>query len=357
MIPKKLVILLMAVLFITQIYSWLPQGWKNAKTPYQEYGVYLDEIQEAFARKMFDEFSLIPQGGSGKMHEKVEVIGMGFTARRRATIEEARALILLVMDRFVQEINAHEKIQPFLEIKPITYKRINIQISFEGPNGHYADGSVKRVFNIDGKGGAAENRNRLFYFARDPFRDSNYDLFEESYEEALKHARASPDVNPYAHQTSVLEFNTDQMFSSFVKKMRQKYQLESLSIGGKINPTIEEIGAKFILVKRTTQEEARVFLLAVVDQLIQTINTNDSLRNDLAEYPFPTDRLKIGISFTKKNHYSYRDGSMESVTLENNEVTYYQKPLANASSWPFETPVFAKESYQEALKIVGLGAI
>ena len=353
MILKKVMILLTAVLFITQIYSWVAHEWKKAKTPYLEYGMYLEEIREIFGKKMFDEFSLIPQGGSDQMHEKVEVIGMGFTARRRATIEEARALQLIVMNLFVKEINAHEKIQPFLEIKPITYKRINIQISFEGPNGNYADGSVKRVYNIDGKAGAFENRNHLFYYTNDPFTNNNISLLNESYEEALKRAKASPDVNPYAHQTSVLEFNTDQMFSSFVKKMKQKYQLESLSIGGKINPTIEEIGAKFTLIKRTTQEEARAILLTVIDQLIQTINTNDQLRDYLVEFPFPTDRLKIGISFTKKNYCSYRDGSMESVTLDNNELTYYQKPLTTALAGPWDTPIFAKESYQEALKIAG----
>lgn len=342
----------MAVLFFTQLYSWFPHGLKKSHSPYEEYGSYLEEIRETFGRKMFEEFSLIPQGGSGKMHEKVEVIGMGFTAHRRATIEEARALQLILMNRFVQEVNRHEKIQPFLEINPITYKRICIEISYTGRNGIYSDGSVERTYNVDDTAGAVENRNRLFYFANDPFTNKSYDLFEESYEEAIKLANTL-NFNPYAHETSVLEFNIDQMFSSFVQKMRQKHHLEKLSIGGKINPNIEEIGARFTLVKKTTQEEARAVLLTVVDKLLQTINTDDHLRNYLVEYPFPLDRLKIGINFTKKNYHSYWDGSsMESVTLVENEITYYQNPSADALWGPLATPIFAKESYQEALKIV-----
>ncbi|MBA2369625.1 MAG: hypothetical protein H0V82_11460 [Candidatus Protochlamydia sp.] len=347
---NKLVVIFVAVLFSMQLISLLPREVKKSNSPYQKYGIYLEEIRETFGKKMFDEFSLIPQGGSGQMHEKIEVIGMKFSARRRATIEEARILHLLVMDRFVKEINAHEKIQPFLEVSPITYKRIHIEISYKGPNGSYSDGGVEYVFNVHGKAVAIENRNHFFYFTNDPFTNKSIDLFEESIEEAFKRAEASTDVNPHTHRSTYQEAIIDQIFTSFIKKMEKKHGLEYVSIGGKINPSIEGIGAKFVLVKRTTKEEARALLLAVVEQLLQMINSNESLNNNLVEYPFPSNRLKIRISFTKKNYYSYSDGSMESVALENNEVTYYQELPPNAQMGPINTPIFAKEGYQEALR-------
>ncbi len=66
----------------------------------------------------------------------------------------------------------------------------------------------------------------------------------------------------------------------------------------------------------------------------------------LPEYPFPSSRLQIRINFRQKNHYSYSDGSMESVTLDGDVITYFQEPPPNTDPFPFEVPVFAKESYQ-----------
>lgn len=61
-------------------------------------------------------------------------------------MEEAQALQLLAMDRLLRVLNAHEKIQPFLEVIPLTYERAEICIRFRGPLGPYADGSILNLY-------------------------------------------------------------------------------------------------------------------------------------------------------------------------------------------------------------------
>ncbi len=316
---------------------------------YNEYIQYVNEIRQSFAQEMIRELKLVPAGHSGRMHEKVEELGMEFNANRRATVEEARALQLFAMEKLAQAINTHEKIQPFLEERPFTFKRISIAISFGGPNGRYSDGSVGRIYNIPDFA-VMENRNHLFYYVADPFKNDTIHLFKEPYEKAVKLAKASTLQNPYFHQTSPMEEAFDQTLSSFADEMINKYNLECWSIGGKLSDHVEEIGAYFVILRRATQEQARGLELFVTEKLLNVINQN--LSPYLREHPFSSHQVKLKICFRKRNYFSYSDGSIESVALEGDEITYFQELPPGLGSYPIEVPVFAKESYQEGMKMV-----
>jgi len=279
------------------------------------------------------------------MHGKIEDIGMQFTAYRRATVEEARALHLLVMNKLVEAINAHEKIQPFLAQNPFTYKRVSVDISFKGPYGPYSEGNIEHIFNVTDLAGAVENRSKLFYYAHDPFKGKSIELFNESLEDAVKLAQASPIQNLAVHQTTPLEEAVDEVLPIYLSDMRKEHRFECCSMGGKLTDHVEEIGARFTVVQRATQEQARKLVVLATDRLLEAINRDEKLRPFLAEYPFPASRVKMRISFVKKNYYSYSDGSVESAVLEDNEISYLKLPLEE------ESPYFAKESYQEASEL------
>ncbi|MCE2984036.1 MAG: hypothetical protein LW832_10800, partial [Parachlamydia sp.] len=201
----------------------------NAKS---EYLPYIDEIYLTFAKEMKKKFKLIPSGYGGIRKRKVEMLSMNFTTKRRATIQEARGLQLLIMDQFLKAINAHEKLKPFLDEQPFTHRRIKLCVDFEGPNGSYCDESVSTIFNVHGIASNTENRNRIFYVGVDPYKNDLFDLHNESYAEALEILKNSPDLDPFVHVTTPLEIATDQIFNSFVKEMREKHQLRCHSIGG-----------------------------------------------------------------------------------------------------------------------------
>ena len=132
--------------------------------------------------------------------------------------------------------------------------------------------------------------------------------------------------------------------------MLKKYRLKCWSIGEQLTDHVEGIGAYLVLTQRATQEEARNLELFVSERLIHLVNEN--LKPYLKEVPFSSHQVKLRISFKQKRGFSYSDGSMESVALENNEITYFQELPPGLGSYPLETPVFAKESYLEAMKIV-----
>ena len=180
-----------------------------------QYLDYVNEVCRSFANDMHNEFHLSWHGDRSRMHEKVEQLGMKLHTFRRATIEEARALQLLVMDKFVKLINSHEKIQPFLEESPITFKRVSIEITFEGPNGSYADESVTYISSVSDLAGAIENRNHLFYYSIDPFTEKHINHFTESIEDALKLVSPSQIEMAYFHKTSPIEKAFDRTISLF----------------------------------------------------------------------------------------------------------------------------------------------
>ncbi len=322
--------------------------WEADKAARAEYRVYVEEVKRTIAEQLLKELRLVYFGDSGSMQGKVEEIGMQFKTYRRATVDEARALHLFVMNKIVEAINAHEKIQPFLAERPFTYKRVSVAIAFEGPYGRYSDGTVGRTSNVTDLAGAVENRNRIFYDSVDPFTGDHPDLFDESHEEAVKLALASPIQNLAVHQTTPLEEAVDEVLPIYLYDMKKEHRFECYSMGGKMTDRVEEIGANFTVVQRATQEQARKLMVLATDRLLEAVNTDEKLRPFLAEYPFPASRVKMRISFVKKNYYSYSDGSVESAVLKDSEISYLKLHLKEE---PPLDPHYFKESYQEATQL------
>lgn len=81
-----------------------------------------------------------------------------------------------------------------------------------------------------------------------------------------------------------------------------------------------------------------------------------ALRPYLVDYPFPASRLKMHIQFCDSKYSLYRDGSMHSLDLEDNEFKYYQEfrfhEKEPVECWWNEMSLLAQESYPKASKIV-----
>lgn len=336
--------------------EWLKES-RAIDAAYAIYSPYVSQITRSLAEEMKSELGLICQGDSGMMHGEVEVVGIKFAASRRATLEEARALQLFVMERLVQKINAHEKIQPFLQERPFTYKRVDIFISFSGKQGEQSDGTVQYVFNVPDMTSIIRNKNRIFYRANDPFTDQPTEVWDEHYEEAVQAAKEAAIPYPFTHKTTEKEAAVDRLFAAFTRNMNLRRNLKYSCIGGNMIDGIEDVGAKFNVVGRTYQQNARKLGVYVAEELLAAINNDPALRPYLKEYPFPASRLRLRINFTDRRYNSYLDDGLESITLENNEMTYYHyihvpQEWGPKEEWPKRTLVFAKEPYPEALKII-----
>ena len=323
----------------------------------ESYQEYVREIECTFARKMAKELDLHWAGTAGRMHEKVEELGLKFAARRRATIKEARALELYVIDQFVQAINAHEKIQPYLAVSPFTYKRVSIQITFnDKSNRHYSDGSVCYMLSVS-ELAHTEWKNHITYDSKDPFRNALVDLLEEPYEEAVK-LNAKETIDLSIHQENAYEEEMDLLFDSFTKEMENQYALEPWAIGGDLTDGIKTIGATFKLHQPISFEQARWLLVAVTEKLQKKINNNEKLRPYLDKYPFPLNSISIALHFEKNRFYSYPDDRIASAKLKDSIIQYVKKvfpPLEENEDPSFRLPKTIElepEPYEEAIKIL-----
>lgn len=321
---------------------------------YEQYIGLVGEIMNAFGDQMERELNLHRVGHGGVMHKTIEEIYMKFIAYRRATIEEARALQLYAMNRLLTIINSNEKIQPYLLESPFTYKRVAISICFEGTNGPNSDGSVEHLFNVS-EDAMEENRNKIFYLSSDPFTEKSQEILSEHYEEAVKREKASALEFPFSHKPTDLEIALDKSLNPFTNLMKA-HRLTCWGIGGKKDNRVEDIRAKYSTILYASKENARNTAVFVAEKLLEYINGNKELKPFLKEDPFPSSLIKLRIEFTDSRHFPYYDGSVQTVVLEDNTLTYYHQikvpDEGPEEHWDTPVVVLAKESYPEALKIV-----
>jgi hypothetical protein len=144
------------------------------------YTQYVAEVTSTFLKEIYKEYGFRSGGSGGSMPYDVEEIEVSFDSNQSATVEQARELEIKLTERFVQIINGHEKIRPFLREYPFPSSRVRVDISFTIPSKTKLpiDNSVLLVFQA---------KNRIFYRAINP--DNQYVLkpiMDEPYEEALK---------------------------------------------------------------------------------------------------------------------------------------------------------------------------
>lgn len=327
-----------------------------AESNYSDYEDYVVEIEAEFAKQM-EEWNLFCKGTGGSMSNKIKIISLDLVAHHPSTIEEARALIVLATEKLRQCINAHNKIRPYLREYPFPHGRIELSIGFHYPlNYPRAEGSVSRVFHV-GSLATTSSRNHLIYRAYDPFQERFVDLYEEPYQEALKIVMASGLKEPPVHQMTELEVASDELLVAYAGKMAEN-GLRVVSMGGKMQNGLEEMGLTLIVYYPATQEIARELIVFATESLLKMMNESEKLRPHLKEYPFPSSLVKMCIDFRDKRHINYFDGiAMKNVILNKNEVSYIQELTVideetNKLS-SMDIVLFGKEPYEEALKKIG----
>ncbi len=148
---------------------------EDTSTPYIKYA---KEIINPFIEDCEKKYQLDCIGTGGKFSQNVAEIEISFIAYRKGSIEEARTLEVTMVEKILGQINAHEKIRPFLNNYPFKPKNIDISIAFhKEDNSRYTDKSVSFIFL---------SHDKLFYSSEDPKTGKLVDIMEEPYEEALK---------------------------------------------------------------------------------------------------------------------------------------------------------------------------
>ena len=354
------------ILFSLMIYSY-PGFCEDAEIPIheeptnKEYKNYLNEFHRAFGKQMEKEFGL--KWIEGGFIHNFSSDDIEFYAHRLATLEEARALELLVLNRLAEEIRADAKLLSYLDMFSLSPESMGASIAFVNLNNwEYNDGSIDKVyFNYTKR----DNKRYLRYTSTDPFSDysaENDEAFDtnrkESFEDAVKINTTTFNLNPSIHNEKEFENELNKILISFEEEMEEKHGLFFRSSGwmvaGNSTPNISEIRTKCIYRYPVDCRDARALMLLATEKLLAALNSSEILRPHLKDNPFPASRVKIRMLFRKNNYFigntPYYDGSMESAVLNENIITYYHHIPNTKDSDLHDRVIYARESYHEAQK-------
>lgn len=128
--------------------------------------------------------------GGGMAGGTVNVIGLGLATIQHPSVEEARLIYVPLVEDFLHRLNSNEVIRPYLQNYPATIKNFELEITFKVNKIQKAVGSntVAFMFPMHGK---------IFYSKIDSNTNRLADLYEETYEEALRIVREQhPELLP-----------------------------------------------------------------------------------------------------------------------------------------------------------------
>ena len=330
-----------------------------------QYKNHIKEFQRAFGKQIETEFDL--KWAEGSFLHNFSSDEPEFCAYRRATLEEARALVLAVIFKLSEAVQADPIMLSYLNKSSLTPDFLGVDISFVySHNWNYDDGSIDSVYSYYSKGDINDVKKlHLRYNSTDPFSDISdfenivYTDIKESFEEAVKLNAENSPKNLAIHNPKEFENELNKILTSFKKEMKEKHNLFFQSIGwmlaGNSTSDISEIRTKCTYRYSVDCQEARALMLLTTEKLLAALNNSEMLKPYLKDYPFSANGVKLRMLFRKEKYFvgdvPYYDGSMESTVLSDDTITYYYHiPNARDSSM-HDRVIYAKESYREAKKI------
>lgn len=143
------------------------------------------------------------------------------------------------------------------------------------------------------------------------------------------------------------EIYANQVTHDFIQEVKKNYQFSCAGSGGSMPYDIETIDIDFHAYQKATLEEARELEIELIDTFLRIINSYEKIRPFLREYPFPPERVYIGISFLNK-WGNYRDvNSISQVSRGRDGIIYRLKDPKT-----FDSTELGKESLEEAYRMV-----
>jgi hypothetical protein len=124
-------------------------------------------------------FYLIASGG--QMMDNIKVVHLSFDLQKKVGVDEARLMLIEMTQKFMRQVNADEKIRPYLENYPINHLNAEFTLNFKDKRHIYLEEGVACAMMV---------KNKIYYFKSDSETGPLKDLYEETYAEALEKVNA-----------------------------------------------------------------------------------------------------------------------------------------------------------------------
>jgi hypothetical protein len=154
-------------------------------------------VMGAYIKKMHKEKKWDLLGIGGSFQEKIRMLALDFNSYdQRVTLEEARQILVETAEDFVAFINSNQRIQPYLEDLPATYRNIKLGICFYDTRKQefISDGHIAHVFLIGDVKSPV-----VCYSIHDEAEDRLKGIHHESYVKAREIVQAIKDAPPPDH--------------------------------------------------------------------------------------------------------------------------------------------------------------
>jgi len=136
-----------------------------------------------------------------------------------------------------------------------------------------------------------------------------------------------------------------EIISYVYKNLRKHQRLELIGTGGGINHTIECLCMGFQIRQAVTTEEARAYLVKIMEFCIANVHDHPEWLPYFAEYPITSSSFEIDLHFLDRKGHRLPLGCVNYVNSSNSRLLYDKV----SEKW---TPFFLKETYEEAKAIV-----
>ena len=145
----------------------------------EDYEHIADGITARTAQKLKKEKGVVCIGTGGGMMGNIYNMHMGFQFFHEVDLQEARKLLVSVIDEYLYEINSSTRVRPYLCEYPYTVKGIEISIWIQKPNG--SDVPLDEIDYISAIDGVL-----TYYLCNAPEDYKRRSIHQEIYEQAVE---------------------------------------------------------------------------------------------------------------------------------------------------------------------------
>lgn len=304
-------------------------------------------ISSSIVKDLKTHLHLDSEQASGYWARHISQIELSFRSRRRATVQEARELIVRATERVLVALNSNELIRPYLAAYPFPSERIAISIRFDSGVEYYSGDSVSDVFST--------SRGMLHYYRSSDKNIETTHLFEEPYAEALRIVTQSSlsDASVSQHTKRPYEDLLDAFCASFIKSAYKGLNIKTEYLSVDAREKIHELSFAFVREKPLSLEAARTLEITIMTNLLERLNANEALRPYLATYPFGHEQVKLELNFKNRRGFPFFEGRLSSVCKEKDTLLYYTwNSSEDDVTRPLGPLVVAEETYAEAFQKV-----
>lgn len=159
---------------VTKEYDPDRRPFRNYDTPDSRH---LRDIEKKIIQRAYKELQVTACGAGGSCPFDIESVSISFVVKEKGSLYKARKLMIKIREMYLDVINKHEKIRPYLRNYPFLIDDIEVSLSFSDPKSSKPS-EIEVVHAMVGR------KSEIYYYTKDLKKKNAHKLFmKESYHE------------------------------------------------------------------------------------------------------------------------------------------------------------------------------